>query len=515
MFTATDKTQFEGKGITLDQINAQVSLLKNGMSFSNLVSAATIGKGIESYSASEIEDIISYYETKKEDVNIVKFVPASGAASRMFKFLFQFLNNFDPSNETIASYAEKQNDKLIVTFAENLESFPFYEEVLSKVKVKHADFDGLSKDEKCLAIVKTMLEEDGLNYSFLPKGLLPFHKYEDGAITAFQEHLFEATLYASSGNTANLHFTVSEKHHEYFKSELEGFKANLEAETNVKFNVSYSYQKEATETLALTMDDDIFRDEDGSILFRPGGHGALLQNLNELDNDIVFIKNIDNIVVADKNVKISEYKKLLGGVLLKAQEQVFEFLRDLDKEDVSEEKLHEITKFVSSRINVVINEGFDDYTVEEKKAYLKDKLDRPIRACGIVKNEGEPGGGPFWVKDENGNISLQIAEFAQIDFDNQSQEDIADNATHFNPTDFVCGIKNYKGEKFNLMEYVDTNAAFITMKTKNGMDMKVLELPGLWNGSMAYWNSICVEVPVETFNPVKTVNDLLKPAHQL
>ncbi len=515
MFTQKDLNQITTKGITEEQANGQVSLLKNGMSFSNLVAAATIGEGINQYNAEETQELISYYETAKEKTNIVKFVPASGAASRMFKFLFQFLNNYNPSEESVASYAESKGDKLITVFAENMEDLPFYDEVIAKLKSENLNLESLSKDELCFEFVKTMLEADSLNYSFFPKGLLPFHKYDDGAITAFQEHLFESTLYASSQGNADLHFTVSEKHHDYFIKTLDSFKAKLEEKTNTKFNISYSYQKEATETLALTLDNEVFRLEDGSILFRPGGHGALLQNLNDLDNDVVFIKNIDNIVTAEKNIEISEYKKLLGGVLLKAQEQVFSFLHDLDADTISDEKIAEITAFIKDTINVVVKDDFENWSNAEKVKYLKEKLNRPIRACGIVKNEGEPGGGPFWVKDENGTVSLQIAEFAQIDFDNDSQKDIADNATHFNPTDFVCGIKNYKGEKFNLLDFVDPSAAFITMKTQNGIDIKVLELPGLWNGSMAFWNSICVEVPVETFNPVKTVNDLLKPAHQV
>lgn len=514
MFTEKDIKQIESKGITIEKVNAQVTLIKNGMSYSNLVAAATIGKGIESFSKNETKEFIKLFEEKKNTLSIVKFVPASGAATRMFKFLFQFLKNFNPSNESIQDYAERQKDTLIETFISNLEKFPFYNEVVSKAKQTNTGFNNLSNNEKYLEFVKTMLNEDGLNYSFLPKGLLPFHKYEEQFVTAFQEHLFESTLYASSNNKANLHFTISEKHHNYFNSELKKVKDDLEQKTNTAFNVSYSYQNEATETVALKDDGDVFRNEDGSILFRPAGHGALLENLNDLNNGIIFIKNIDNIVVADKNIEVSEYKKLLSGVLLKVQNQVFAYLREIDNQDIAEEKLLEIAAFISTKLNVVIDDAFDDLPQSEKRWYLKDKLNRPIRVCGIVKNEGEPGGGPFWVKDENGNVSLQIVEFAQIDIENKAQQDIVKNATHFNPTDLVCGVKNYKGEKFDLMNYVDPKAAFITMKTQNGIDIKALELPGLWNGSMAYWNSIFVEVPVETFNPVKTVNDLLKAPHQ-
>ncbi|TGV02890.1 DUF4301 family protein [Flavivirga rizhaonensis] len=515
MFTEKNIQQIQNKGITIDQVNAQVARIKNGMSYSNLVAAATIGEGIESYSEQEKTDFIKLYESKQNSLSSLKFVPASGAATRMFKFLFRFLKNFNPSKESIEDYAEKHNDTLIKTFVSNLEKFPFYDDVVLKAKEEHSNFYNLSQGEKYLQFVKVMLDENSLNYSFFPKGLLPFHEYGDTVITAFQEHLFESTLYAASNNKANLHFTVSEKHHPYFIEELNRIKQDLEQKTNTTFNVSFSYQKEATETVALTMEGTIFRNEDDSVLFRPAGHGALLENLNDLNNDFIFIKNVDNIVVSDKNIEVSEYKKLLAGILIKIQEQIFAFLHKLDQAVVLEEELLEIALFLSNKIHVPIHIDFEDFILEEKRAYLKEKLNRPIRVCGMVKNEGEPGGGPFWVKDKNGVISLQIVEFAQINIQNEAQHEIVKNATHFNPTDLVCGVKNYKGEKFNLKEFVDPEAAFITTKTQNGIDIKALELPGLWNGSMAHWNSLFVEVPLSTFNPVKTVNDLLKPAHQI
>ncbi|MFI1772933.1 DUF4301 family protein [Thalassobellus citreus] len=514
MFTKKDIQQIENKGITQEQVNAQISRIKNGMSYSNLIEAATIGKGIASFNEDETKVLIELYNAKQNALSIVKFVPASGAATRMFKFLFQFYKNFDASNESIDDYAERQKDTLIKTFISNLETFPFYNEVIAKVKASNSNFESLSKSEQYFEFVKTMLNVDGLNYSFLPKGLLPFHKYDNQVVTAFYEHLFESTLYASSNKSSNLHFTVSEQHHDYFNSELNKIKTDLGQKTNTAFNVSYSYQNQATETVALKNDGEVFRNEDGSILFRPAGHGALLENLNKLNNDIVFIKNIDNIVVVKTNIEVSEYKKLLAGVLVEIQEEAFKFLNQLDSDLVSENDMLKIAMFLTNKLNVSIDTEFDDFASEAKINYLKDKLNRPIRVCGMVKNEGEPGGGPFWVKDENGNISLQIVEFAQIDIDNNEQADIVKNATHFNPTDLVCGVKNYKGEKFNLLDFVDHEAAFITMKTQNGIDIKALELPGLWNGSMAYWNSIFVEVPLETFNPVKTVNDLLKDPHQ-
>lgn len=515
MFTEKDINQIHNKGITLDQVNAQINRLKNGMTHSDLLSAATINRGIHAFEDDEAAQIITLYEAEKEQLNIVKFVPASGAATRMFKFLFQFLKRFNTAKDDIKKYVEKYGDSLVEVFIENLKAFPFYDEVMHKIKEDVPNFNNLTEEEQYYQFVKIMLDENGLNYSFYPKGLLPFHKYGDTYITAFEEHLYEATLYASSKGIANLHFTVSEKHHDYFLKELNKIKPPLEDTTGITFNVSFSYQKEATETLALTKNDTVFRNEDGSILFRPGGHGALLENLNDLDADIVFIKNIDNIVVKEKNKKDSEYKKLLAGVLLRAQKQVFNYLHQLDEGNFDDADITAMAYFLRKQLSVYIDSDFGDLSFEDKVDYLRAKFNRPIRVCGMVKNEGEPGGGPFWVKDGNGDISLQIVEFAQIDFSKKRQQSTVYKATHFNPTDLVCGMKNYKGEAFNLLDYVDPEAAFITMKTQNGVDIQALELPGLWNGSMAHWNSIFVEVPVETFNPVKTVSDLLKPAHQV
>ena len=515
MFSKKDIEQIKNKGITIDDVNAQVLRLKDGMSFSNLVSAATIGKGIESYDEKETQAFIDLYDRKQQELSIVKFVPASGAATRMFKFLFQFLKDFKPSKESIENYAERKNDALISVFVKHLEQFPFYNKVLSSLETGNPNFNELADDEKHLEFVKTMLDPKGLNYSFLPKGLLPFHKYTEQVKTAFEEHLFESTLYASSNGEANLHFTVSKNHQLYFTNELTNIRETLENKTKTTFNVSFSYQNEATETVALTKENTVYRNDDDSILFRPAGHGALLENLNHLDNDIVFIKNIDNIVVSEKNVKVSNYKKLLAGVLVEAREKVFAYQQKLDEGNLEETDFKVMALFLRYRLNVPVSVDFEGFNAEEKTNYLKHAFNRPIRVCGMVKNQGEPGGGPFWVKADDGKISLQIVEFAQINFTKKNQQSIVYKATHFNPTDLVCGVKNYKGEKFDLTQFVDHEAAFITTKTQNGVDIDALELPGLWNGSMAYWNSIFVEVPLETFNPVKTVNDLLKPVHQV
>ncbi|MDO7170981.1 DUF4301 family protein [Mariniflexile sp. AS56] len=513
MFTVQDIQQIENHGLTEEKVNAQIKLMKSGTAYSNLIEAASIGNGILRKNKQQELDCIDFFDGKREQITVVKFVPASGAATRMFKFLFQFLNEFDPKKQTIESYTEKNKD--VSVFLEGLEKFPFYEAVRGEVLEITPGFDGLSLGEQGLLFVKTMLDPDQLNYSFYPKGLLPFHKYDSHISTAFKEHLFESIMYASSNNKANLHFTISEVHQAMFEKELELIKEPIENETKTKFNVSFSYQSKSTDTVAVTSKDELYRTEEGELLFRPSGHGALVENLNTLDFDLIFIKNIDNIVVLEQNFEISNCKKMLAGILLQIQTQAFKYLKKLDDETISEDEVHNIELFVINRINVELNEAYKSYPLKEKISYLHKKLNRPIRVCGMVKNEGEPGGGPFWVKDNHGEVSLQIVEFAQIDIENQSQKNIVDHATHFNPTDLVCAVKDYKGHKFDLTKYVDPNAAFMTIKSQNGTDIKALELPGLWNGTMAFWNTIFVEIPVETFHPVKTVNDLLKPAHQV
>lgn len=513
MFTKQDVEQIENHGLTVEQVQAQIALIQSGMVYSNLLDAATIGNGILRKDKQQQQDCMDFFDSKRDQLSIVKFVPASGAATRMFKFLFQFLNEFDENKDSLELYSE--NNKLLKEFVSGLENFPFYDKVLQKISQTTPNFHNLSKSKQTVVFVKTMLDDNQLNYGFYPKGLLPFHKYKTQVSTAFKEHLMEATMYALSNSTAHLHFTISDMHQEMFETELRQVKGDLEKEINTKFHVSFSFQNKGTDTIAITANNELFRTNEGKLMFRPSGHGALIENLNALDYDLIFIKNIDNIVVVEQNIEISNYKKMLAGILLQIQRQAFKYLKNLEDNEISEDEVNNIELFVINRMNVEFENAYQDFSLEEKRAYLHHKLNRPIRVCGMVKNEGEPGGGPFWVKDTNDDVSLQIVEFAQINVENKKQSKIVKNATHFNPTDLVCGVKNYKGEKFDLTKYVDPKAAFITMKSQNGVDIKALELPGLWNGSMAYWNSIFVEIPVSTFNPVKTVNDLLKPAHQV
>ncbi|BAO75869.1 DUF4301 family protein [Winogradskyella sp. PG-2] len=515
-FTKNDINQIERKGLTLQHVESQIELFKTGIPFTNIAEAATIGNGIVALNDKLIKESTTFFEEKKDDISLVKFVPASGAATRMFKFLFQFIKEYNPSKESINAFINKSKLKDLALFSIGLEKLPFYKLVLEDLQSKDIDFNTLSISKKIWHFVKAMLDEDGLNYGNSPKGLLPFHKYKSNHIsTAFEEHLYEAALYASVNNKAELHFTISERFKDKFNEEFKRIEEYVENGTGVSFNISFSYQHESTDTIAVTLKDEPFREDDQSLLFRPSGHGALLKNLNTLDADIIFVKNIDNVVVKYYKEEVAKYKKVLAGILLKLQAKTFDFLHYLDAKDSTQVEFKAIEDFLSQEMSIKISSEYRKYTDYYKIEYLREKLNRPIRICGMVKNEGEPGGGPFWVKNKYSNQSLHIVESAQINLKDKKQKGLLKNATHFNPVDLVCGVKNYKGEKFDLEKYVDYNAAFITMKTKTGKDLKALELPGLWNGSMAFWNTIFVEVPIITFNPVKTVNDLLKAPHQI
>lgn len=514
-FTSKHTTQIEAKGISTKKVNEQLSLFKTGLPFINLKSAACLGDGILQFDDSQKAYYRNYYDTRRADLDVMKFVPASGAATRMFRFLFQFIENFDPKVESVNSFINRNKASELSLFLVGLEKLPFYEIVLERIRASISDFDSMNNDEQLIVFVQTLLDEALLNYSFYPKGLLPFHKYKDHIATAFEEHLFEGALYAASNQKSKLHFTISSKHEHIFDAEFKRIQNIVEHKTNTTFDITFSYQKDATDTIAVNTKNEPFINPDGSLYFRPSGHGALLSNLNDFDADIVFIKNIDNVVVFKYEKEVADNKKMLAGVLLETQNRAFQYLKDLENKVLEANELIEIAQFLRNKLNVHISLEFEKYSLNYQIDYLRDKLNRPIRVCGMVRNEGEPGGGPFWVKDESGNISLQIVESAQIDKKNKQQKAILKNATHFNPVDLVCGIKDHNGQTFDLEQFVDPKTAFITMKTKVGKDIKALELPGLWNGSMANWNSIFVEVPLITFNPVKTVTDLLKPTHQI
>ena len=508
--TEKDLEQLQAKGISEKKVRGQIDTFKEGIPFVQLKKAVTVGDGILKFDKEDEKELIEGFEKAKDQNKLLKFVPASGAASRMFRTLFNFLEEYDPDQESLDNYLERKNDDDLKTFIEGLQDFPFYKLVENRISGQ-----ANSKDGEIYLFVKEMLSEDALNYGFYPKGLLPFHNYGSHSATPFEEHLKEASEYAKSGNSATLHFTISEQHGDMYNEEFSKVKDRVSSATGTSFDVSYSFQKPSTDTIAVDMQNEPFRNEDGSVLFRPGGHGALIENLNEQDADIIFIKNIDNVTVPRFAHEVVKSKKLLAGVLLQVQEKAFEYAKRLDSDDLAIDGVNEIKTFLNDELNVRFSEKFGGYSLEQKVKVLKDKINRPIRICGMVKNEGEPGGGPFWIQSEDGRVSLQIIESAQIDMDDAEQSDILQNATHFNPVDLVCGVKDYQGEKFDLTTFVDAKQGFITGKTKEGRELKALELPGLWNGAMAYWNTLFVEVPLETFSPVKKVTDLLKPAHQV
>lgn len=508
--TKEDVLQLHTKGISKNRVRRQLETFRQGIPYVELKKAAVIDDGILKFSKAEEKALIEKFEQSKTDLSLLKFVPASGAASRMFKALFNFLHEYDSSFESLDEYFERTGDNDIRVFFKRLKDFPFYKIINERIE-KKADTAG----ENLYLFVEELLTEDKLNFGFYPKGLLPFHEYSNFTVTPFEEHLEEGLLYARTGDQSKLHFTISEQHRELFEKEFENFKKRRSKSSKTVFNVDYSYQKASTDTIAVDSDNGLFRNADGTILFRPGGHGALIENLNEQNADIIFIKNIDNVVVSKNAEAVANSKKILAGVLIERQEKAFEYAKILDEGDVSKNQLRDIKLFLEEKLNVRFSiTAYHTFSFDEKVKILKDKINRPIRICGMVKNEGEPGGGPFWITDSKKRISLQIIESAQIDMSNEYQKNIVAKATHFNPVDLVCGVRNYKGEKYNLLNFVDAKQGFITGKTKDGKALKALELPGLWNGAMAFWNTIFVEVPLVTFNPVKTVNDLLKPSHQ-
>ena len=512
-FSSADFMHIQEYGIPMKNIHKQLNFFKEGMPKADIVSPASLSNGILKLSEKDFQEKAIFFDAHKPNLKLNKFVPASGAASRMFKFLNEFLNEFDIDNESINAYINRKKANKLSIFIVGMDKFPFFEAINTQLRAEFTDFDSLDRSFKNYYFIKLLLSSDYFDFASKPKGILPFHKYKTHIATPIEEHLQECTYYSSANNCSYLHFTVSESHQKYFESIIDTIKPKIENKSGVVINISYSYQNKSTDTLAVTSKNIPFRDENGQLVFRPGGHGALIENLNNLDADIVFIKNIDN-VIQNNLEKISLYKKGLAGILLEIQQQVFRCLNALDSITIEPELIDEIILFLKEKLNITIKDDFYTGSLENKIMELKATLNRPIRVCGMVKNEGEPGGGPFWVRDNQGVISLQIVESFQFDLHDDNQKAILNAATHFNPVDLVCGIKNYKKVKFDLTQFVDYNSGFIVEKNVAGKNIKGYELPGLWNGAMSNWLTVFVQVPLITFNPVKTVNDLLKPAHQ-
>lgn len=504
MLSNNDLEQLQQKNITEEKIRQQLQDFVTGFPYLEIISAATPGQGVVQC---EHEQMSAYLERWDEylqgSATIMKFVPASGAASRMFKDLFEFIGG---DSKVPVRPAEIQ-------FFENIQQFAFYN-LLNEACLNNTSkgIQELMEEGAYKTIASLLLNAEGLNYGALPKGLLQFHRYGTDSRTPFEEHLAEGALYAKNKqNEVHIHFTVSSEHRELFEQHLLDVKASYELSLNARFHVGFSEQKPSTDTIAADENNAPFR-EDGKLIFRPGGHGALIENLNDLDADILFIKNIDNVVPdALKNPTVI-YKKMLAGLLVSLQQKSFAYLREMDEGQLSDEQLWEIASFCEHELNN-IHPGISEMEGAELQAYLYSKLNRPMRVCGMVPNTGEPGGGPYLTVNADGTISPQVLESSQIDVNNPVEKEKMMRSTHFNPVDLVCSVRNHKGEKFNLVQYVDHSTGFISLKSKGGKELKALELPGLWNGAMSDWNTVFVEVPLETFNPVKTVNDLLRAEH--
>lgn len=505
ILTRDDLKQIEAEGIEIEQIREQLKNFIQGFPYLKPEASASTDKGILIIDHELENTLLEAWDNYLQNQHkVLKFVPASGAASRMFKDLYNYLES---DKEEPSGMAEK-------IFISHSGCFAFSEELNNNcLKVLNKSIDTLLQEGRPKDIVRQLLYSQGLNYGSLPKGLLSFHSYPDGPRKAMTEHLIEGALYAPNyDGRVYVHFTVSPEHLNLFKNECRKVIPDIEKQYEIKIEVSFSIQKTSTDTLAVGKNNLPFRDA-GKLLFRPGGHGALLENLNDLDADIVFIKNIDNVVPDRLKDNTVHYKKLLAGLLVSLQEKVGNYLRLLDTGKQSRAQLIEIIQFLQQQL-YTRHKGIKNMEDAELVLYLKKKLNRPIRVCGMVRNEGEPGGGPFLVQDQDGSTSLQILESSQIDLDNPQLVAMYKEGTHFNPVDLVCGIKDYKAEKFDLRDYVDKNTGFISTKSKNGQEHKALELPGLWNGAMSDWITVFVEVPIGTFNPVKTVNDLLREQHQ-
>lgn len=478
-FSDNDLQQIKSHGLSIDDINQQLQDFKTGFPFSDIVKPAVVNDGIIVVVDDKYDEMANAYDNYAKTHKIVKFVPASGAATRMFKDLFDFMktNNL---NDTVK------------TTIENIEKFAFWDE-LKKYLPEHFT----STD-----IVKNLLTESGLNYGNTPKGLILFHKYFGDAKTPVAEHLTEGAQYASSNNSVNIHFTVSHEHKKSFMELLNVLVPQYEKKYNLKYNIEMSEQKPSTDTIAVNMDNTLFRNADGTLLFRPAGHGALIENLNDIDADLIFIKNIDNITLDSLRQDTIKYKKILAYVLISLQQKIFQFIHDIDNNIADINKIHE---FITNELGVKLQNklSLDEY---------RKILNRPLRVCGMVKNTGAPGGGPFWVKGQDGTINLQIVESSQIA---PESKDIMNKSEYFNPVDLVCGVRDFNGDKFDLTQYVDKNTGFISEKSQNGTPLRAMERPGLWNGAMANWNTVFVAVPASTFTPVKVVNDLLNSSHTI
>ncbi|MEW6669673.1 MAG: DUF4301 family protein [Thermodesulfobacteriota bacterium] len=517
LFNDRDLRDIRERGMTPEEVLAQVERFRKGFPFCRLERPCTVGDGIVALEPAETTRLSRVYDRAALAGRAMGFVPASGAASRMFKSLLSIHGRAgvgEGSSPAVGAGKSDPEERDFLEFIRGIRKYAFFEGLKSTMARDGLDLESELRNGLYKAVLDYVLTPRGLNLSELPKGLIPFHVYPKRVRTAFEEHLAEASLYMKDGRgLVRIHFTVSREHRSMAERHLEEVRPLYE-DPATTYEVTFSEQEPATDTIAVNMNNEAFRDIEGRLVFRPGGHGALLRNLNGLRGDIVFLKNIDNVVPDRLKDQIVFYQKALGGYLVELQDAVFGYQGRLSGGERDGRLLSEIADFLRLQFPSSVPDRLNGMPEKERADFLTARLNRPLRVCGMVRNEGEPGGGPFWVRHADGTLSPQIVESSQVDMKSKEQRAVWEASTHFNPVDLACGLRDFRGAPFNVMEYTDPDTGFISVKSKDGRELKALELPGLWNGAMARWNTVFVEIPSSTFNPVKTVLDLLRPAHQ-
>lgn len=506
MLNQNDLKQIESKGVSPETVEAQLKRFVTGFPYLKLANSATVGNGIAKLTPELEERAIERWKLYlSEGGEVTKFVPASGAASRMFKALFSFVDGDEN---------EPKENSPVAELLDNISQAPFIKELNDAcANLYGKETISLISDKRYKDVIAAIIKPEGMNYGQLPKALLTFHKYPEGTRTSLEEQLVEGAQTAATNGKVRLHFTVSTDHRKLFEEKIKQVLPAIEARTGMKYDISMSEQKPSTDTVAATVDNHLFRDNNERLVFRPGGHGALIENLNDIDSSVVFIKNIDNVVPDSRRESTIKYKQVLGGVLILVHDKIKQYLEAIHTGCYTPSDLETMKSFMHETLSIT-DGRMDKLTGADLAQYIKEKLNRPLRVCGMVRNEGEPGGGPFIAYNRDGSASPQILESTQIDPSSKEAMAMMNGATHFNPVDLVCYIKRPDGCNYHLPEYVDTDTGFISSKSFAGRELKALELPGLWNGAMSDWSTVFIEVPASTFNPVKTVNDLLRPAHQ-
>jgi hypothetical protein len=518
IFTRDDLRRMAVLGISEKQLRDQIILFQEASGYLRLLRPCILGDGIERIPASETSDLILLQEKASQEGRFLKFIPASGAATRMFQGLLPFFLNSDSQDSPTRPLSLHENDpgeEEIKKFFSDLKRFPFWKELKETMHRTGVTLTDFPQQNQWPEVLDFLLTKRGLNYLNRPKGLHLFHTYSSHIRTALEEHLIEAIRSISDQQgRCRLHVTISPEHEDTFRDFFNALLPVYESRTQYRLMISFSFQYHSTNTLAVDLTNRPFRDDSGNLLFRPGGHGALLRNLNDLQGDLIYIKNIDNVQPDRLKETTIFWKKILGGYLVQLQNRIHHYLRILTEGKDTAGLFSEAIDFCQHQLGIYISPDLRSHSFPYQKKWLIETLNRPIRVCGMVRNEGEPGGGPFWVEGRDGTSSKQIVESAQINPASEEQKALWASSTHFNPVDLVCAVRDFRGRPFDLHRYADPQAVFISRKSHQGRELKALEVPGLWNGAMAEWISSFVEVPIETFSPVKRIIDLLRPEHQ-